>query len=176
MTTKTMQQREAEITDELANATMSAHLVAAATGVQRATLQQWCNAEVVGFTQVKAGGRTFRRFSVLDALTVALVEIISRIGIKPMEAKEIVELAREGIGQRIIFMGVDNPVTYRFFAIFHGGNELEAMFFHPNDPISQLVQPGTSNAGAFIVVDIDSMAKKTIDKLAKQKMAEEDSE
>lgn len=108
------------IVDFLTEPRYSSGEVVQASGVSRLDLQNWCNRGILQFQDVPAGGRSYRKFSILDAFAVFVANELRQVGINPLDSKGVAALARAGVAQR--FLSLKDPdflgaPTGRFLSI-----------------------------------------------------------
>lgn len=166
--------------ESLTDPIFSAADVVRATGVSTSILQQWCNREIVMFSPLKIGERTFRRFSMLDTLTIAVMHSLRRLGINPLEAKELSSDARAGMGQRLLYESETaasqraKPVpTGRYLMVFsedrgHGG----CMFFAEDNPVGNM----SNYCTAALLIDLDAVAQRVMANLEEKELRRDDAD
>lgn len=154
--------------NEITNPIYSAADAVRAAGVPTSILQQWCNRGVVWFTQVQVGERTFRRFSLLDVLTIAVIQALRRLGVNPLDAREITSDVRAGMGQRILCasgnsLGLKGDRTdNRYLVVFEENRGYgTSLFFDGDSPIERMGRHGK----ATILIDLDAIASDVISEL-----------
>lgn len=153
--------------EELVDKIHPAASVVRATGISPTDLQQLCNRKVLMFSSVKFGGRTFRRFSLLEVLTVATLETIRKFNLDYSRADAIISGIRQTIGQYC--QPERYPNIQRFVMFFdHQTFAGDQLFFPAESPVGNLTGYG---AKAAIVIDLEQIISDAVSKL----MAEEES-
>lgn len=139
----------------------TAAAVVKATGISPTDLQQLCNRKVLMFSSVKFGGRTFRRFSLLEILTVKAMEVIRRFNLEYSKADRMISGVRSLIGQ--FCLKADYQNANRYAMIFdHETFAGDILFFPGDSPVGNM---SNYRAKAAIVLDLEAIIEEAMSDL-----------
>jgi DNA-binding transcriptional MerR regulator len=171
-------------------ATYPASVVAAVTGLSKTLVQQYSDRGLLSFESVKAGNRTFRRFSYRDLLRAASLAVLRTVGINPLEATEIVENITTALSQYEAFTSgefaaLEDPHKWRGlrFALTPDGSNVP-VFYQGEVSLKEVcrtlrenllgtVSPTTNGpvfppfVAAFVAVDVRLIVQQVDERLAK---------
>jgi len=82
--------------ESILNAIYSPKEIAAASGLGEVLIQQYSNRGLLQFESVDAGGRTFRRFSLVEVFAAATISVLRNMGAVP---NAVAVAARQAAGQ-----------------------------------------------------------------------------
>jgi hypothetical protein len=147
--------------DELSAKIHTAAAVVKATGILPTDLQQLCNRKVINFAVVKFGGRTFRRFSLLEILTVKAMEVIRRFNLEYSKADRMISGVRQTVGQYCL--REEYTSARRYVMIFDHETFAGAQLFFPGEsPVGNM---SNYRAKAAIVLDLEAIIEDAMSDL-----------